>query len=666
MSSREVLLLRIIGEVPLKSQHEPSDMNTQQALAAQRAQVLGLLDLPHAWAGRESYTLLDLDDDYGLRFVTLWSQWRSDPKRCARLHVVLVVQTLSLPSPLLIYLASALPKKDHALAEQLFKQWPLNLPGIHRLEFEALNVTLTLAVGPASVMLSRVSLTADAVLLSEAQLPEATPEQVDWAVGLGRLSKANTVLLARSTTVAWPVGFETSLIVHEQATYRLAAALSSTEHVSDRLATDQHQPALTAHSSQVRTIVRDTDGVRPHRSARYWLRARVSPRSLAYAGSGASFYSASAPRHVVVVGGGLAGLHVAQAFSLRGWRVTVLEAGFAHAQVQSGHLAAALTPVVSRQDDPYARLSRAGSLRAQARWAQMPEAIVTQCGALQLQRASGRIVNLKRIADELGFPEQFMRFVDATQASELAGMPLVRGGLYFSTARRVQPQPLLEKLAQADGMTCLSATVARVERVERGVGSWRILDRSGSVLAEAAQVVLAAGLATQRLLADSALLEADSRLASMYGLGGELTYVDQELLAGGPRCIVSGDGYVLPAVQGKCVLGGSYLTAGGSPEAVTLARQQNLERGAQLLNIPLAQREGARGSVTGWGGQRAVVPDRFPVAGPVLGSPGLWVATGFASRGLTWASLVGDLIAARLTNEPLPLENDIIAIIGKN
>jgi tRNA 5-methylaminomethyl-2-thiouridine biosynthesis bifunctional protein len=283
-----------------------------------------------------------------------------------------------------------------------------------------------------------------------------------------------------------------------------------------------------------------------------------------------------------------------------------------------------------------------------------------------LQRTSGRIVDLKRIADGLKFPEPFVRFVDATQASELAGMSLARGGLYFSTARRVQPQPLLAQLAQTDGITCVRAQAFRVERVVHGAGSWRVLDRSGTVLAEAGQVVLAAGLATQQLLAASRLLEADSRLASMYGLGGELTYVDQSLLAGGPRCIVSGDGYVLPAVQGQCVLGGSYLNEGDTPQASVLARQDNLARAAQLLNIPLPRGAHAQMPLNGWGGQRAVVPDRFPVIGPVMGSPGLWVAAGLASRGLTWASLAGDLIAARLTNEPLPLENDIIARISKN
>jgi tRNA 5-methylaminomethyl-2-thiouridine biosynthesis bifunctional protein len=617
--------------IPVKSHNEHSDMNTQNARAAQRAQVLRLLGLPQAWAGHESYTLLDLDDD-GLRFVTLWSQWRSDPRRCARLHVVLVVQALSFASTLQARLLSALPKQDHALAEQLVKQWPLNLPGVHRLEFEALNVTLTLAVGPANVMLSRLSLVAEAVILSEAQLAEPVPGPEVGAVGLGRLIKADTVLLAFTTRATWPAWFETSLVFHDQATYRLAAGLK--------------RPEPTSLASV--------------------LRARASPRALACVGSDVSSYSPAALRHLVVVGGGLAGLHVAQALALRGWRVTVFEASVAQTQLQSAHLAAALTPVVSRQDDQYARLSRAGFLRAQARWAQVPDAIVTPCGALQLQRASGRIVDLKSLAEGLGFSEQFVQFVDTAQASELAGLSLVRGGLYFPTARRVQPQALLAKLAQTEGITCLSAQVARVERAERGFGQWRVLDRTDRVLVEAPQVVLAAGLSTQHLLAASGLLATDSRLASMYGLGGELTYVDQTLLAGGPRCIVSGDGYVLPAVQGQCVLGGSYLNAAVSPETVALARQENLERGAQLLNISLPPSIRAQALLTGWGGQRAVVPDRFPIVGPVAGSAGLWVATGFASRGLSWASVVGDLIAAPLMNEPLPLENDIIARISKN
>jgi tRNA 5-methylaminomethyl-2-thiouridine biosynthesis bifunctional protein len=43
----------------------------------------------------------------------------------------------------------------------------------------------------------------------------------------------------------------------------------------------------------------------------------------------------------------------------------------------------------------------------------------------------------------------------------------------------------------------------------------------------------------------------------------------------------------------------------------------------------------------------------------------LWALAGFASRGLTWSSLAGDLVAAALNSEPLPLETDIIDKISQ-
>jgi len=39
--------------------------------------------------------------------------------------------------------------------------------------------------------------------------------------------------------------------------------------------------------------------------------------------------------------------------------------------------------------------------------------------------------------------------------------------------------------------------------------------------------------------------------------------------------------------------------------------------------------------------------------------PGLYSVTGFASRGLTWASLAAETLASTLEGEPLPVESDI-------
>ena len=51
--------------------------------------------------------------------------------------------------------------------------------------------------------------------------------------------------------------------------------------------------------------------------------------------------------------------------------------------------------------------------------------------------------------------------------------------------------------------------------------------------------------------------------------------------------------------------------------------------------------------------------DRLPM--PRLA--GLWMATGFGGRGLLWAVLAAELLAARLEHEPLPLTHDLVAAI---
>jgi tRNA 5-methylaminomethyl-2-thiouridine biosynthesis bifunctional protein len=49
-----------------------------------------------------------------------------------------------------------------------------------------------------------------------------------------------------------------------------------------------------------------------------------------------------------------------------------------------------------------------------------------------------------------------------------------------------------------------------------------------------------------------------------------------------------------------------------------------------------------------------VTPDRLPVAGKL--AEGVYGALAFGSRGLLWAALAAELIAAELEGEPLPLE----------
>jgi len=59
----------------------------------------------------------------------------------------------------------------------------------------------------------------------------------------------------------------------------------------------------------------------------------------------------------------------------------------------------------------------------------------------------------------------------------------------------------------------------------------------------------------------------------------------------------------------------------------------------------------------------------MPLVGPVAltganqGEGGLFVCLGLASRGLTWAPLLGEIVACMATGEPLPLERDLLRLL---
>lgn len=526
------------------------------------------LGLPLAWQSRPRYTLLLVDFRDGEPFLRLWERWKQDPRRPDRLHIVALSASLVEAAELRLRLRAQTPASLHAMVEQLVLQWPLNLPGTHRLDFEEMAVTLTIAVGPLDLTLPRLAVAADAVWFGE-DVPVEFPAEV------------------------------------------------------------QSEP------------VSPTD-----RMLRLAMNSQES-------------------RHAVVIGAGIAGAGVAYALALRGWRVQVLDESLRRQQEHVEHLAAALTPMVTRDDDIRARLSRAGSLRAQARWSHVSEDVLWRCGALQLQRTSGRIVDLEAVLAGLSFPSEWVRFVGAAEASDIAGLTLSRGGLFFPTAARIRPERLIETLLAAQGIERLDV---RIERVERVGGVWRVLDVHGEICAVTPQLILAGASGTQDILRRSGLLEPSPRLSGMHALGGEITLLPEHALAGGPRCIVSGDGYVLPALEGHCVVGSSYVHGAQHIMPSAAGGLDNTNRAAGLLGqTQLSAGFGAPEAkgLSGWAGWRAVLPGRLPSIGPLACAEGLWVATGFASRGFTWSSLAGDLIAAALNGEPLPLERDIMDKISQ-
>lgn len=359
----------------------------------------------------------------------------------------------------------------------------------------------------------------------------------------------------------------------------------------------------------------------------------------------------------LVVGGGIAGMTTAACLARNGCAVTVLDSGHPHA----GHLAAALTPVVSSDDNCRSRLSRAGALAADRFWRSLDPSVGKPCGALQLARPVGakRSVDLSAVADGLGMPA-WARSVSAVQASELAGLRLPRGGLWLPGGWLVRVPKLLSVLANQPGVRCMPANVSHLQ--QQG-GQWVAMDQQGACLARADAAVLANATDSVALMARSGLPVQGTRLSGLHALAGEITALPAATIGGGPQCVVGGDGYVLPAVEGWCVSGGTYQRNALTPECTAGGQTQNVARAEQLLGqaglagrLPLAP-------LPGWAGWRAVLPGRLPAIGPVASQPGLWVFTGGASRGLTWSVLGAHLVAAGLSGAPIPLEKSLLRAI---
>lgn len=369
--------------------------------------------------------------------------------------------------------------------------------------------------------------------------------------------------------------------------------------------------------------------------------------------------SRARPKEVLVIGGGICGSTTAAVLAQAGMKVTLLDSDPTHQH----HLAAALTPVISSDDNVRSRLSRLGASTAARYWQTLDPSIGWPCGAMQLQRPEGakRVQDLQAQVQTFNQPD-WACWVEREKASVLAGMEMPRGGIWFSGAWLVRVAKLIKVLQATPNVQVVNQRVARIERAGQ---HWQVFDEQGQITGQGNVAVLANAFGVLQLLTGSGLdpvLSACKRLPALHRLAGEVTFLPAKALAGGPTCIVGGDGYVLPAIDGWCVSGGTYVRGTERAQCSEAGRQANVTRAHELLGCkPELTVEPS--SLAGWAGWRAVLPGRLPAIGQLPHAPDLWVFTAGASRGLTWSVLGATLIRDGLLGQPSALDADMLAAI---
>jgi len=603
-------------------------------------------DLPQAWRGQPSWRVLDTRFGNGQNFLALWQQWSIDPGRPRMLHVA----ALTGDAPDRVALLNALDAHPAlaAHASGLADQWFGFLPGFHRLVLHGGRLMLTLCVGPVQPMLRELRFTADSVLLG-ADEPHPAPQNVArgpawdaWSTkALARVCRPGTLLSLHGPATG--VAFAQALA---------QAGFTEPVGVSADATADAREQGV------------ETGDVRSFEYRPRWPlnRSRASRHSLPVAIS-----------QIVVVGAGLAGAAAAEALARRGWQVHVIDAASQPAAGASALPVGLLLPHVSRDDNPRSKLSRAGvRLTLQAARRLLTDG--TDYSASGVAELS--IERERRLPD--AWPQSGRQWSDDNLPPALAAQLRHSGAAldkahWHATAGWIKPARLVKALLAQPGIHFRGH--CDVQNITWTRGQWQLHGANGECLAQAPHLLLAnAGDAT-RLVAMAALATPGIRpVAPLMAMRGQVSWAvhpatsDDRL----PRFAVNGAGSVIghvPQQGGEAWYAGATYENADAPEtSVDQAHAHNRSQMARLLPAAEAAFTEAQRSkrIMAWKGTRWTTADRLPLAGGLHNGdqPGLWLSTAMGSRGLTFAVLCAEVLAAQMCGEPSPLPKRLLRLIA--
>ena len=470
------------------------------------------------------------------------------------------------------------------VSQRLISRWPGRARGFHRIDLPELGALIDVAVMEAGEALAAWSGAADAWFL-DGFAPAANPEM--WREELLALVAARSAPGARAA----------SFTVAGAVRRGLAAAGFEVEK----------RPGFGAKRERL--------------EARLPGPARAGPP----------------PARIAVVGAGIAGVAAARAAAALGADVELIDA-VGLAAGGSGNPAALVTPRLDAGLGPPAELFAQAFRRAIRLYEATPEAIVAR-GVLQLAANPRDLARFEKIAASDLFEPGTLHLLSPDAASARLGEP-VPAALLQEAALVIEPR------------AALAAWTPQVRRAEvaglaPGPAGWRLLDAAGRELSAAEGVIVAAGQASARLVADLPLQPVRGQASWLAGVSA-------------PGAAAWG-GYVLPTREG--VLFGATHERDDEDEAVrAIEHERNLAILAAALPRFAAGLEAA--ALAGRASVRATTPDRLPLAGRAPGAPaGLFVLTGFGSRGFCHAPLLAEYVAALALEAPSPLPNLLAALV---
>ncbi len=364
------------------------------------------------------------------------------------------------------------------------------------------------------------------------------------------------------------------------------------------------------------------------------------------------------PQSAIVIGGGIAGCAAAYALAKRGVGVTLLERSTHLVSAASGNSRGILHARFGASDNLLHRFVLASyghALTLLDEVLPVDGDLRSECGLLQLNFSPNESKRITQLAKG-EWPEHLFRVIDDTEASDLTGIKMESGGLWFPSGGWVVPPVLCARLVDDPLIESrLGHQVGTLTQIDDG---WLAegCDGEGEGWEIRADLVVVC-------CAHSALALDRFSQFPLTAVRGQVSLIPETQSSRSLRAVVCGDGYCAPALQGLHIIGASHSFNDESLDVRPCDHADNLARMAAhspalreaLGEIDIDHLEG-RASV------RCSAPGAMPLVGEV--QSGLYCSLAHGTRGLITAGLAGETIAAMACGHLSPLPESILSALA--
>ena len=656
---------------PKSEEFDDFYFNTDSGIDESRYVFINPSKLPQRWQDHNgTFTVLETGFGTGLNFILTWFEWinfqRSQSSQVKNEQVInkqgknpqirdeqvsnhlhfISIEKFPLDKAQIAQALALFPQLTD-LSDQLIAEYPLLIKGFHSLQFKDQNLTLTLIFDDVASALPQLNGPIDAWYL-DGFAPAKNPDM--WTNSLyssmARLSHEKTSLA--TFTAAGDV--RRGLIASGFKLQKVTGFGMKREMMHGTFI--QSQGPLDNQLNHIKP----------------WLKPAAKPIE-----------------HIAIIGAGIAGCTTAYALARRGIKVTIIDQ-HGIATEASGNPQGAMYAKLAAGEATHSDIYVQGYLQSLRCLHQQlePGDGWDNCGLIQLASTEKEAKRQQKFIANTHYPKQLLHSLSREEASEISGLTMNSGGLFFPEAGWVSPLRLCQQLVKHPLISLEKKTITSLVKQEH---NWLLAHDSGSDEHLYSHVVIACANQSQKLLPHCYLPTKSIR--------GQLTYLDKH--EGDKRginlkTVLCGKGYIAPAENGKYCLGASYNIKDDETALRFKDQQKNFEYlddfGEEFRKMHQAlksteSKESTESLLPGRTGFRCTTPDYLPMTGPLMNDEafdkdftairknlaryprqaakfhsGLYLNIGHGSRGLTSAPLCAELIAAYICEENFPLAKD--------